>query len=410
MFQEIHECRCCGSVELVEVFSLKNMPLADGLLSEDALTEEEPRFPLTMLFCRGCSLAQLRETVTPELLFGGDYPYYSSFSDDWLRHCRENALELIESRQLDESSQVVELACNDGYMLRNFQERKIPVFGVEPAAGPAAAAQDAGIPVVQEFFTRLLAEQLRGDGVRADVILGNNVLAHVADLSGFVDGVRLLLKESGVAVFEVPYVKDLIENSEFDTIYHEHLCYFSVHALCELFDRHGLSLNHVRRLPTHGGSLRLYVERRREPSETLQTLLAEEQQQGMCEAEYYRSFAGRVADLRENLRELLGELKRSGKRLAAYAAAAKGVTLLNAFDIGRDVIDFVVDRNRHKHGKFIPGVRLPVYDTSQLLEAQPDYVLLLAWNLRDEILRQQSEYRRRGGRFVVPIPWPAIAD
>ena len=408
MYENSAHCRSCGGTDRVEVLSFGDMPLADGLLTSEQLAQPEHRFPLTLLFCKDCSLVQIRETVSPEILFGGDYPYFSSFSEGWLQHCRENALELIDLRQLDESSLVVELASNDGYLLRNFLERQVPVLGIDPAAGPAAAAREAGVDVVEDYFTKELAERLSSEGRRADVVIANNVLAHVADLTGFVEGIRILLKEHGVAVIEVPYVRDLIEHQEFDTIYHEHLCYFSVTALSKLFASRGLHLNHVRRLPTHGGSLRLYVEKHEAASEGLLRLLQEEKQLKLDDAEHYRDFAARVRVVQKELAELVQFLRRDGKTLAAYAAAAKGATLLNSAGIGTDLLDYVVDRNRHKHDKFMPGVHLPIYDTSRLLEEMPDYVLLLAWNHKQEIFEQQAEYLQRGGRFIVPIPWPEV--
>jgi SAM-dependent methyltransferase len=384
------------------------MPHSDGLLTAADLARPEPRYPLTVLVCPACSLVQLRETVSPEVLFDDAYQYYSSYSDAWLAHCRDNALELIETRRLGAESLVVELASNDGYMLRNFIERRVPVLGIDPAPGPARAAREAGVPTREAFFGRDLARAMRGEGLAADVVLANNVLAHVPDLTGFVDGIGTLLREDGVAVIEVPYVRDLIERCEFDTIYHQHLCYFSVGALVRLFADRGLTLADVRRLPTHGGSLRLYVTRQPGRSRMVDRLLEEERALGVDGIEYYLDFAARVRHLRTELLELLTDLKRRGQRIAAYGAAAKGTILVNAVGIGRELVDYVVDRNPHKHGRYVPGVRLPIHGPERLLEDRPDYALILPWNLRDEIVGQQAEFRRRGGRFIVPIPRPEI--
>ncbi len=401
-------CRSCGGTRLEYVLFMGRMPLADRLLTDKMLSDPEPLYPLTVVFCPACSLVQIAETVSPEELFCRDYPYYSSFSDALLRHSRENALGLMRRLSLGSESLVVELASNDGYMLRNFVERSIPVLGIDPAEGPARAARKAGVPTLEAFFGVDLARQLRDEGRAADLIIANNVLAHVADLNGFVAGIRTLLKDTGTAVLEVPYVRELIENCEFDTIYHEHLCYFSVTALDRLFRRHGLFLNELDRLSIHGGSLRLYVSPVEQVQDSVQTHLTDEEQDGLTQFAYYQDFAQQVSQIRHCLLEMLWSLKQDGKRIAAYGAAAKGAMLINYMGIGPDLVDFVVDRNTHKQGCHMPGQHLPVRPCEDLIEQMPDYVLMLAWNFAQEIIQQQHDYLRRGGAFIVPVPMPHV--
>jgi SAM-dependent methyltransferase len=401
-------CRSCGGGELTVFLSLGNMPLSDGLLAPQDLEREEPRYPLDVAFCPDCTLAQILETVPPEHLFGADYPYFSSFTDTLLKHSAANVAARIEERRLDGNSLVVELASNDGYLLQYYRARGIPVLGIDPAPGPVAAARSRGIETLQAFFGRDLAARLAAEGRRADVIHANNVLAHVADTNGFVAGIGTLLKDDGVAVIEAPYVKELIDHGEFDTIYHEHLCYFSVTALTRLFQRHGLSLNRVEPLAIHGGSLRLFVGRQERADRSVAEHLQAERRAGLDRLEYYAGFSERVGRIRSDLLALLARLKREGARIAGYGAAAKGTILLNFAGIGREELGFVADRNVHKQGRYIPGVRLPIVAPERILEERPDYLLILPWNFKEEIMEQQSEFRRRGGRFIVPVPEPVI--
>lgn len=404
----IKTCRSCDSEKLTPILDLGVTPLADRLVPPAKTSETELTFPLKVAFCEACSLVQITETVAPDVLFADAYPYYSSFSPALLKHSKDNVEARLKDRNLDSTGLVIELASNDGYLLKNYVEHGVEVLGIDPADGPAEAARKIGVPTLCEFFSRDLAEQLASEGKRADIIHGNNVLAHVADTNGFVAGIATLLKPTGVAVIEAPYLKPLIEQVEFDTIYHEHLCYFSVTALDHLFRRHGLHLNHIEHLSIHGGSLRLFVEHVDQPQESVKKALADEIGIGMTEALYFKDFSDRVNTLKSDLREMIGELKSSGKSIAAYGAAAKGATLLNYCGLGSDELDFVVDRNVHKQGQMMPGAGLLVREPEALVTERPDYVLMLAWNFADEILQQQTEYSKSGGKFIVPVPQPKI--
>ena len=399
-------CRSCGASDLELILSLGMTPLANSLIA-DPTEGPEPRFSLDLVFCPTCTLMQITETVPPEQLFR-DYLYFSSFSDTMLAHARELVNRFVTERQLGPKSLAIEIASNDGYLLQYYKQAAVPVLGIEPARNVAKVAiEERGIPTMTEFFDLSLATRLAAEGKRADILHANNVLAHVADLNGFVAGIRAVLADQGVAALEFPYVGDMIDRCEFDTIYHEHLCYFSLSALVHLFSRHGLKAIAVDRIPIHGGSLLLQVARAEvdmSPGPSVEALLAEEKSRGLRGAEFYRGFARRVTALKGELCALLARLKAEGRSIAAYGAAAKGSTLLNTFAIGTETLDFVADRSSHKQGRYMPGVRIPIVPPARLQEAMPDYTLLLTWNFADEILAQQAEYRRRGGRFIVPIP------
>jgi SAM-dependent methyltransferase len=389
------------------------MPLANALLTAAELSQPEETYPLEVAFCTRCSLVQITETVPPEKLFR-HYIYFSSYSQTMVDHAQRLVLEMVASRCLSPRSLVVELASNDGYLLQFYKDQGIPVLGIEPAENVARVAeQERGIPTLPVFFDEAVARGLAGTGRLADVLHAHNVLAHVADLNGFVEGIRIVLRPGGVAVVEVPYVKNLIDECEFDTIYHEHLCYFSLAALDVLFRRHGLTVRSVQRVAIHGGSLRLFVTRAEEDAwgdDKADLLRREEQAWGVGSADFYLGFTADVEQLKGDLVRFIRELKTAGGRLAAYGAAAKGATLLNYTGIGTDLLEFVADRSVHKQGLYLPGVHLPISPPERLLQAQPDYVLLLAWNVADEIMAQLSEYRRRGGRFVIPVPRPRVVE
>lgn len=409
-------CRSCGNAAgeanghaaapaLVSVLDIGETPLANRLLTRAQLTEAEPRFPLELAFCPRCTLLQITESVSPEMMFR-DYVYFSSFSDTMLRHSKALAETLIRERKLTGDHLVVEAASNDGYLLQYFAQQGVKVLGIDPARNAAAVARGKGIETIEEFFSRELVGRLRADGIRADVFLANNVLAHVPDPNGFVAGIAELLTPAGCAVIEAPYAIDMIEHSEFDTIYHEHLFYYSLTALNHLFNRHGLTIVDVERIKLHGGSLHLTIMKAdvAEPKPSVAALLKFEADWGVESIERYGAFAGQVANLKKDLTGRLAELKRQGKRLAAYGASAKGATLLNHFGIGAETLDFVVDRSTVKQGRFTPGTHLEIRPPEALLEEKLDYLLLLTWNFAEEILGQQAEYRSRGGRFIIPVP------
>lgn len=391
------------------MLSLGITPLANALLTESQLSEPEPTYPLDLVFCNECALVQITETIPPQRLFS-EYLYFSSFSDQAVEHARRLADRVAVARGLDESSLVIEIASNDGYLLQHYTRRGIPVLGVEPAHNVAAVAVARGIRTVNEFFGPQLAETLVSEGQRADVIHSHNVLAHVPDLHGFVSGLRRLLRPSGVAIVEVPWVRELVRNVEFDTIYHEHLCYFSLSAAVRLFEREGLLVTDVEVIPIHGGSLRLWIAHASDAIQEprVHEMLERERSEGLTDFRYFADFAERVRTLTADLRKLLTGLKQAGHSIAGYGASAKGSTLLNYAGIGQDTLEFIVDRSTVKQGRYAPGTHLPIRPTEALLTAMPAYVLLLTWNFAQEILEQQAEYRRRGGKFIIPLPVPSV--
>jgi len=403
-------CRSCGDKKLVLLLDLGKTPLANSLIEKEDLGKPEDSFPLELFFCPSCSLVQIGESVSPEKMFK-EYKYFSSFSDTMLMHSQTLAERVILERKLDSDSLVIEVASNDGYLLQFYKNKGIGVLGIEPAENVAQHAIEVkGIPTLVEFFGSDFAAGYVRKNSRCDVLHANNVFAHVPDINGFVEGIKTILKPDGVAYLESPYLKNLLDHCEFDTIYHEHLFYYSLTALDRLFARHSLLIFDAEKIPIHGGSMRIhvchagYVKR----SERASRLLAEESDWGVDKKETYKDFAEKVENLKKDLCWLLHDLKSKGKRIAAYGAAAKGSTLINYFGIGCDLIDFVVDRSPHKQGLYMPGKHIPVLNTDALLEKMPDYVLLFTWNFAEEIMKQQKEYRRRGGKFIIPIPEPTI--
>ena len=408
----ITSCRACGKAGLLPVLDLGRTPLANALPTADDLAKgvKEETFPLDLVFCPTCSLLQITETVDPEVLFK-NYLYFSSFSDQMVRHAESIADRLVKSENLGKDSLACEIASNDGYLLQHYKKRGVPVLGIEPAENVAKVArEERGVDTLAEFFGKAVGERLAKEGRKADVIHANNVLAHVADLNGVIAGFAAWLKDTGVAVVEAPYAKPFIDHVEFDTIYHEHLCYFSLTAIDKLAQSHGLVVRDVEALPIHGGSLRYFLAKashaKRGPA--VEKLLAEEAAWGVLDHAFYKSFADRVNGLKKNLTDLLRDLKAGGKTVAAYGAAAKGATLINFFGIGKETLDFVADRSTYKQGRLMPGVHVPIVSADELAKRAPDYCLLLTWNFADEILAQQDAYRKAGGKFIVPVPEPRI--
>ena len=399
----IANCRSCGSGEVRRVVSLGPAPLANRLSDEADQARAEPRYPLDLCLCGECALVQLGEAPPPVEIFS-DYPYLSSFSDTMVEHAGELARTLVREYSLDGGAPVVEVGSNDGYLLQHFAEAGVPTLGIDPAEAACELAAERGIETRREFFGEAVADGLVGEGISPRVMVANNVIAHVPDLNDVVAGVRRLLAPDGVFVIETPYLRDLIERLEFDTIYHEHLFYYSLTSLQALLARHGLGQIDVTRVPIHGGSLRVFARAGTGSTPAAERLLAEEAEWGVSEASTYSEFSARVDQRREELSDLLHARKGEGRRLAAYGAAAKGVMLLNVLGVGSDVLDFVVDRNPKKQGRRLPGSGLEIRPPEDLLTEMPEDVLVLAWNVADEVIDQQAEYRRGGGTFIVPLP------
>lgn len=399
-------CRFCGTPLEHTFADLGVSPLSNAFLRVEDLDRAEPFYPLHARVCHACFLVQVGEFEPPERIFC-DYAYFSSYSDGWLDHCRRYVDMACERFNLGPRSRVVEVASNDGYLLQYFAARGVPVLGVEPAANVAAVAVDKGIPTLTRFFGAGTAREMAASDGHADLLLGNNVLAHVPDLNDFVEGLRILLAPGGTITMEFPHLVRLIGGNQFDTIYHEHFSYFSFATSERVFARHGLDLFDVEELPTHGGSLRIYAAHRGtapEPSERVLALRRGEETAGIGRLETYLGFGERVKQTKRNFLRFMIEAKEDGATIAGYGAPAKGNTLLNYCGIGTDFIEFTVDRNPEKQGRYLPGSRVPVFPPGKLREAQPDLVVILPWNLRQEIVREHAYVAEWGGRFVVPIP------
>ena len=404
----VADCRFCGSQLNHTFVDLGFTPLCESFLTQAELDQPETSYPLHAYVCDQCWLVQLKEYVSGESIFGGEYAYFSSYSDSWLAHCKRYVDDMIHRFGYDGESKVMELASNDGYLLQYFVEQGIPALGIEPAVNCAAAAEEKGVPTRVEFFGRALARQLVGEGQRPDLLIANNVIAHVPDLNDFVGGMKIVLADHGVITVEFPHLMCLMNEAQFDTIYHEHFCYYSFTTINKIFAAHGMTVFDVEELPTHGGSLRIFASHTEgplaNPRPAVAEMLKREAAYGITELKTYSDFACRVESIKHDLLAFLLDAKRAGKSVVGYGAPGKGNTLLNCSGIRPDLLPFTVDRNTYKQGRFTPGTHIPIHEPDRILQAKPDYVLILPWNLREEIVHQLGYIREWGGRCVVPIP------
>lgn len=401
-------CRFCHTPLRYLLVSLGSSPLSNAFLREEDLQRMEPYYPLDVYVCEKCLLVQLDQFETPQGIFSSDYAYFSSYAESWLNHCRRYVDMAVERFTLNERSFVVEIASNDGYLLQYFRTHRIPVLGIEPAENTAEVAIAKGIPTEIAFFDTAYGERMRQEGRQADLIIGNNVLAHNPNLNDFVGGLKPALKAGGVVTMEFPHLVRLMEEGQFDTIYHEHFSYFSLLSVEKVFRAHGLVIFDVEQLPTHGGSLRIYAghpeDPGRSPSARVDRLRSQEMESGYGDPRHYLAFNSRVQTVKRDLLECLIALKKEGKKIVGYGAPAKGNTLLNYCGIRTDFLDYTVDRSPRKQGCYLPGSRIPVKHPDRIREDQPDYVLILPWNIKDEIIEQMGYIRDWGGRFIIPIP------
>ncbi|SFP93839.1 class I SAM-dependent methyltransferase [Parafilimonas terrae] len=402
------QCRFCKT-ELEHIFiDLINSPASNSFLTKEQLNEPEVFYPLKVYTCSKCFLVQVDEYKKSGAIFNSDYVYYSSFSTSWLEHSRRYVEMMTKRFHFNQHSQVIEIASNDGYLLQYFKQKNIPVLGIEPTANTAKAAEEKGIQSVVDFFGEQLAEKLIHKGIQADLLLGNNVLAHVPDINDFVAGMKIILKPQGVITMEFPHLMQLVGNNQFDTIYHEHFSYLSFHTVKQIFEAHGLEMFDVDEIPTHGGSLRIYAKHKEDNSkpisDNVSVLLKKEADKSMLDINYYNDFQQKALNVKLAFTKFLIEKKEAGKKVAAYGAAAKGNTLLNYCGIKNDLIDFVVDANPYKQNKYLPASHIPVVDELHLKQEKPDYVIIFPWNLKAEITAQLSYIKDWGAKFVIPIP------
>lgn len=402
------KCRFCASPLDVSVADLGMSPISNDNIKTERLSAMEPFYPLHAYVCQQCWLVQLEQVQAADAIFSDEYAYFSSFSESWLEHARQYSLKAIARFKINNESQVVEIASNDGYLLKNFIPTGAKILGVEPCANVAEAAEAIGIPSLMKFFGVGTAKEMVAEGIRADLLIGNNVLAHVPDLNDFVQGMKILLAPQGIITMEFPHLKKLIEFNQFDTIYHEHFSYFSFATVEKVFAAFGLVIFDVEELPTHGGSLRIYAKHEsnenRPVHDSVNDLRDQEIRAGFTDTRIYTSYAEKIKETKRRLLSFLIEAKSQGKTIAGYGAPAKGNTLLNYCGIRNDFVDYTVDLSPHKQGLFLPGTHLPIYSPEKISETKPDYVLILPWNLKEEVMRQMAHIREWGGKFVVPIP------
>ena len=399
-------CRFCGA-NLVSFCDLGKSPLANSFLEKDQLGLEEPFYPLHAYVCEDCYLVQLEEVENPEKIFQ-NYAYFSSYSSTWLKHCQDYVNEVVSRFDLVSNNQVIEIASNDGCLLNFFKEKGIPILGIEPAKNVAKEAEAIGIPTISQFFNSQLAQELVSSKKQADLLIGNNVLAHVPNLNEFISSLKMILKSNGVITLEFPSLLELIEKNQFDTIYHEHFSYFSYLTIEKIFNHHGLSLFDVQELKTHGGSFRIYIQHQKNSdnciSDNISRIKLREKNHGLDKLDSYHNFSKKVDEIKFQLLDFLAKAKKSGKSVVAYGAPAKGNTLLNYCGIGADLIDYTVDLNPHKQGRFLPGTHIPIFHPEKIKTAKPDYLLILPWNIKDEIMEQMNYIIHWGGKFITPIP------
>ena len=408
------KCRFCNTELKNEFIDLVNSPASNSFLTKEQLNEPETFYPLKVFTCENCFLVQVDEYKKSGDIFNSDYVYFSSFSKSWLQHSKEYTEKMTSRFSLNSNSLVVEIASNDGYLLQYFKEKNIPVLGIEPTKNTADVAKEKGIDSIVDFFGVRLAKELVNKNIKADLVLGNNVLAHVPDIKDFVGGMKILLKPQGVITMEFPHLMQLIDNNQFDTIYHEHFSYLSFYTVSRIFESQGLKMFDVEEIPTHGGSLRIYACHEEDDSkkigENVELLHKKEASKGITDLDYYSGFTEKALQVKINLLDFLIKQKRENKKVAAYGAAAKGNTLLNYCGVKNDLIEYVVDANPNKQNKFLPASHIPVLDENFLKEHKPDYVIIFPWNLQKEVITQLDYIRSWGGKFVIPIPELKIID